>query len=257
MKHKLQILVLLLFPLASFGQLDAYDKVINIDDEITESKSNLEEIAKLDLRHFWFENKTERRLCFIGDNYRRLKIVFLSVIENNENPNEYFVYGKSNVSDNVCPFQGKIAIKNSYYLKTVDNPVGSFGVVIGEYTFNEDPESHHAGIFKGIFATFWYKDANGIIKYDNRGSSSAMYNNNQFAGTWTEYNSSTSQAANWGDRRIPESGDLDVGTSEFGANEKYIKNGWESFIKAWRGGYGNIETEEAHKKEAEEWWKEK
>nr|WP_320119848.1 hypothetical protein [uncultured Marinifilum sp.] len=257
MRQILPILVLLLLPFYSLGQLESFGKLINIEDEITESKENTEEIKKHDLRKFWFKNKTERRFAYIGDNFQRLKIVFLSVIQNTENPLEYFVYGKSNVSNNVCPFQGKIIIKDSYYIKTLENPTENSGIIIGEYVFFEDPDTNHSGIFKGICTSLWYKDSNGDIKYDNRNSDSDSYNNNQFTGTWTQYGKHKNKTANWGDSRIPESEKLDTGAGEFSPRKEFMKNGWDSYIKAWSGGYSKTETENAQKKEQEKWWKKK
>lgn len=255
MKNNLQILAFFLFPILGFGQLEPFEKVINLDDEITLLNSNLEELSSIEVSHFWCMNENKRRFGFIGENYRRLKLVYLSVIKDMENPLEYYVYGKSNVADNVCPFQGKITVKDSYYIKTPESPSGNSGILVGDYVFFEDSESHHAGVFKGIFATFWYKDGDGVIRYDDRRSVSALYNNNQFAGLWTAYRKENRRTANWGDSRIPESGNLDVGTSEFAPNRKYQENGWDSFIKAWNGGYSKTETDAARKKEIEKWWK--
>ncbi len=36
---------------------------------------------------------------------------------------------------------------------------------------------------------------------------------------------------NWGNGRIPDAGDLDVGTGEFFPNEKYKKFRWNNFKK--------------------------
>ena len=83
-----------------------------------------------------------------------------------------------------------------------------------------------------------------------------MYNNNQFVGTWTGYDKSNKLTANWGDSRIPHSGDLDVGTSEFAINRKYQSNGWDSFIKSWSGGFNKEEIKNARNIENEIWWKE-
>lgn len=47
-------------------------------------------------------------------------------------------------------------------------------------------------------------------------------------GTWTEYNSNEMKCSNWGERRIPFSGDLDIGAGEFSPNPKYFDKGWEN-----------------------------
>ncbi|WP_174293631.1 hypothetical protein [Nafulsella turpanensis] len=226
--------------------LDEYKDIIDLDDKYTSIGSNMEEIQKLDLSTFWSGNESERRFGFIGSNYRRLHIKFISVIKNPVQPNEYFVYGKSKAADNICSFQGIIKIKESHYLKTLENPEGNTGVLAGEYTFYEDSKTKHSGTFQGKFVTYWYKDKEGHIRYNNLWDVSAMYNNNQFVGTWTGYDKENRMTANWGDSRIPQSGDLDVGSSEFGPNEKYHPYGWKLFADVMAG---KMEWE------PETWWK--
>jgi len=259
MKLTFNILFFVLFPLISFCQngLTDYKDIIDLDDEYELSRPNLEELKQFDLSQFWIDNPSERRFGFIGNNYRRLRIKFLSIIKNNDQPNQYFIYGKSKVSDNICPFQGIIEIKESYYIKSLEYPNGKTGILAGEYRFYEDPDSNHSGIFKGRFVTYWYKDEDGIIKYNDLWDVSAMYNNNQFAGNWSAYAKSNIIKANWGDGRISQSDELDTGTSEFHANFKYNSFGWESLNKAWGGGYSEEEMQEARDKELETWWKEK
>lgn len=244
------IFVLLSFmmstPLYAQSGLDAYKAIIDLDDEYTSIDSNMDEIQKLDLSKFWCGNESERRFGFIGSNYRRLHIKLISVIKNPVRPNEYFVYGKSKASDNICSFQGIIDIKESHYLKTLENPEGNTGILAGEYTFYEDPKTKHSGTFQGKFVTYWYKDKEGAIRYNDLWDVSAMYNNNQFVGTWTGYDKGNTMTANWGDSRIPQSGDLDVGSSEFGPNEKYYPYGWKSFADAMAG---------KGERELKAWWK--
>ena len=52
-------------------------------------------------------------LGFIGDDYQRLFIHFISVIQNPTNPYEYLVYGKTMVKENICPFQGTITVRQA------------------------------------------------------------------------------------------------------------------------------------------------
>jgi hypothetical protein len=252
------ILSILCISLTSFAQgLQNYRDIIDLDDEFEIQKSNIDELKLMDLSGFWNNETTDKRFGFIGSNYRRLRIKFISITKANDNPSRYKVYGKSKVSDNICSFHGTIDIKESYYIKTLEYPDGNTGILAGEYTFNEDPKANHSGIFKGRFVTYWYKDKNGNIKYNDLWSISAMYNNNQFVGVWVGYGKRGTMTANWGDGRIPQSGDLDVGTSEFGVDSKYRANGWDSFLKAYSGGYSKEETEKALKTEHEIWWNDK
>ncbi len=92
------IICLICFSQIINGQgLDEYKDLINLDDEIEVVESNISEIANQDLTNFWSNNPIERRYGFIGSNYRRLDMKFISIIKNGGNRNQYFVYGKSRV----------------------------------------------------------------------------------------------------------------------------------------------------------------
>jgi hypothetical protein len=257
MKYINLFLFSLIFSISSYGQgLKDYSDIIDFDDEYETMNSNINELKSRDLSDFWINNKSERRFGFIGKNYRRLHIKFLSIIKNPNDSLEYFVYGKSMVSDNVCEFQGVLKIKESFFIKSLEFPNGNNGILAGIYSFYENPNSKHSGSFNGRFSTSWYKDENGEIKYNDLWDVAAQYNNNQFAGTWTEYGKGNVLKANWGDSRIPLSGDLDVGTSEFCPAQKYASNGWITFMIANGASPDRMNVEGARKTENREWWKE-
>ena len=66
----------------------------------------------------------------------------------------------------------------------------------------------------------------------------------------TFFVSQTKKPAGWGDSRIPLSGDLDVGDGEFSPNDKYLRNGWQSY----RDAYVRQNTR-ALMEENRQWWK--
>lgn len=244
-------LVLLLFSEFFYGQgIDAYKDIINIDDDYTILKSNISEISSLDVGYLWVSSPRNQPLGFIGSNYTRLRIKFLSIVKDSLHPNRYLVYGETKVLNNVCTFHGQIEVKISSVIKTLERPDGTTGILAGKYLFYEDSLAKYSGIFRGRFVTYWLKDKNGYIQYDDSWSVSDTFNNNQFAGTWVSYSSSNKKVACWGDGRIPQCGDLDVGTAEFAVNEKYQTNGWESYVKMWSGGYSDEEVEKAKQEEA-------
>ena len=197
---------------------------------------------------------------FIGDNYQRLRIKIISV-KQSKIANSYMVYGKSMVKGNICEFHGVINITNIRKYKTPSNGVhemykntgikGQF-IIIGDYIFDENQNQKHSGAFKGVFATEFYVGKDGKIKYDDIELNADGFNNNQFVGTWTEYAGKTSKRANWGDFRIPDSGDLDIGAGEFSPADKYLEYGWQSLrnrVKQESPGYKKaVAIEEA------KWW---
>ncbi|GAB3333442.1 hypothetical protein GCM10027429_14040 [Marivirga atlantica] len=235
--------------------MSKYKDIINLDSDYEVTKSNLDELKGENLSKFWINNPSERRLGFIGKNYLRLHIKFLSIIKNPKDSLEYLVYGKSMVNENICDFQGVIKVMESYYFISEDFPYNRYGILAGQYEFYENSGSSSAGIFRGRFTTNWYKNEEGSLTYNDRWSVSAMYNNNQFAGDWTKYGSSNKLTANWGDSRIPLSGDLDVGSSEFRPADKYSSNGWLIFLIANGASPDKMNIEGARKTENLEWWK--
>ncbi|MFY0608416.1 MAG: hypothetical protein JXR10_16980 [Cyclobacteriaceae bacterium] len=183
-------------------------------------------------------NPTSKFLGYIGTDYRRIHVDFNSVTRSENTPNLYFVYGQTTVFKNTCDFEGTITIeqvrefKNMYF--GVDNMfenegIKAQGIAIGKYHFSENPKQQHVGTFEGIMTLWWYLDKDNNIKYYDFNSHSDRYKNNQYIGTWTEYGESDTKTCNWGEHRIPFSGDLDWGAGEFSINPKYYDKGWEEF----------------------------
>ncbi|MDL2308283.1 hypothetical protein LJC68_01700 [Bacteroidales bacterium OttesenSCG-928-B11] len=200
-------------------------------------------------------------LGFIGDDFQRFEIHFISVIQNQSNPYEYFAYGKTKVENNICEFQGTITIKNA---KLYDNPdwvccnedtLMKFGYTKCDVVLYEDKKTKFPGFIKGSLTSNFLIDLNGMFRYDSYMFVADGFNNNQFVGTWASYKTKSVKKCNWGDYRIPESGDLDSGAGEFCVDEKYVKNGWENYKLAWQTYPKTQEVIKARQKEQEQWWK--
>ncbi len=195
-------------------------------------------------------------LGYIGDNYQRFYIHFISSIRNANNRSEYFIYGKTKVGENICSFQGIIHIDS---LILYDRPLIEGieqGYVIGTYQFYQDPDEHGSGILSGDFKSHFYRE-NNEIKYDAIEVYADGYENNQFEGVWKSYNSYAMKKCNWGDVRIPDSSDLDIGAGEFIVNENFANNGWENFIIASDicCNKNDPAVQKAYSLESKEWWK--
>jgi len=172
---------------------------------------------------------------YIGDTYRRIYMYFTSIEKNTENSKEYLIKGISRVGNNVCDFEGKIEILQIRERKFInlgldemykDEGFKAQGILFGKYQFNEDLNQNHSGTFEGYVASYWYVDRFGIMHYDNISWYSDSFRNNQYVGIWREYKNENSKVCNWGEYRIPFSGDLDIGAAEFSANPKYKEMGW-------------------------------
>ena len=102
------MIIFLLASANAFGQdiktTDFFDKAKQFD---------FSDLLTLD--KFQIENGTEtvkrsQPLGFISENYQRFYIHFSSVIQNPDDPYQYFVYGKTRVKNNICEFQSTLTI---------------------------------------------------------------------------------------------------------------------------------------------------
>jgi len=256
MSRQLLTLLILLSSNSLFGQKNSLEfKNQILTSEYIDRTDIKSEFINYDISSLLTQTRSSIVFGFIGDNYQRIRIKLISVIKNKDNPNQYFVYGKSMVKENICEFQGTITITNVFNFKETDMPGIKQGKVVGEYLFNENPAQKHVGQFKGVFSSNWYFDKDGTLKYDDLSDVADGFTNNEFVGTWTSYSGTTIKICNWGDSRIPMSGDLDDGTGEFHPSKKYQENGWTTYIQAYNGGYDKVIEENARKAEQKEWWK--
>jgi hypothetical protein len=229
-----------------------------LEDEL-KPENTLAEYNKYDFSPIWFHTENYRIFGIIGEEHQRIKIKLLSINRDSASPSTYLVSGKSCVKETICDFYGTIKLTNIKEVKELhfgiddeylDKGVISQGILIAEYEFKENESQIHSGIFEGKLYTKWYLDSNNEIKYDDIQSISDGYLNNAFIGTWKSYSSGKEKTCNWADFRVPKANiDFDIGAGEFSPSEKYYKNGWESYHKAWLLG-----DHEAKKKELEAWW---
>lgn len=215
---------------------------------------------KYDFGSLWTES--DFPLGFIGQHYQRFHIKIISAEKEANNPDSYLITGKSMVKSNICDFMGKIKITNIRLFKKIrvcDEDTSALGrikqegVVVGEYHFAETRSQKHAGTFDGVFCSSWYIDKDGTLEYDNlEAQCTDSYCNNQFVGTWKGYRSKTVEVCNWGDSRIPQSGDLDNGAGEFYPDRKYLQYGWQSYMDAWEK---EDYDKQARQEEQRKWWR--
>lgn len=192
-------------------------------------------------------------LGYIDDNYQRFYIHYVTIKKSKENPYQYQVYGKTKVKDNICSFTGTITVKKARLYKESDDPRYKQGSVICEVIFCEDSAQASSGIITGTLQSDFTIDKKGKLQYDALMIVADGYYNNQCRATWTSYKTRKNKKCNWGDFRMPDSKDLDSGAGDVYINEKYIKNGWTTFVAAY--GADSTEAEKARQIEETEWWK--
>jgi hypothetical protein len=223
---------------AQVRQASDFTKVFKTETE------NLKEVTdkylSSDFSILW--NRNTPALGYIGDSYERLSMILLTVKPSGEG-NVYLVTGKSRVKDNVCSYTGKLIVNHIFMTNE------KHGIVTGSYQFMEDSTQSHPGIFAGSFGTTFIIDDSGKMQYDDNSNKKDYFINNAFIGVWKAYKGNLTMKANWGDKRIPDSGDLDNGKTEFSVNEKYLRSGWKNYKKA------KIDKDnEAIQKEEKVWW---
>jgi hypothetical protein len=215
-----------------------------------------------DLSPIWTSTPNFLVLGFIGDDYQRLRIKFITITKDSLDRDLYHVAGKDKVKSNICTFQGELRLSAIRRFDTVgvhaydevyrDSLSKGRYVVCGTYRFAEDPTQQHTGEFSGTFASYFFITDQGSIHYDEIDAMADGYVNNQFVGEWRSYTDNSRKTCNWGDYRIPNSKDLDGGTGDFYPEEKYAHNGWQSYLDAYSGSTLNssaLEIEQA------DWWK--
>jgi hypothetical protein len=177
-------------------------------------------------------------LGFIGSDYKRIKIFINSATKDLNKKDLYVIKGFSIVDKNVCDFEGTIIIEQVKEFKNTqvyfdelnkDSVLKARGLLIGNYSFNENKDKKNSGVFQGKIKLYWYLDWFDLIQYDNLEGYSDGYRNNQYSGIWRSYQTGKEIICNWGELRIPNSGDLDIGEGEFFPNPKYKNNGWADY----------------------------
>ncbi|MFB6317968.1 hypothetical protein [Saccharicrinis sp. FJH54] len=259
------ILTLTVFCIQVFGQErkspDEWykDYVTNYGLDFKESKS---ELIDYDLAELFFHTPSSEIYGVIGDNMQRIQIKWISINKDPNNPENYFVYGKTKVKSNICEFTGIIKIKTvrlypegkydlPYRIKIKPEKIG---VLFCDYTLTENSNENHTGYFQGISATDFYIN-NDSLTYNNLRSSSDDMTNNQFVGTWTSYNYGTSKICNWGDYRVPNAPGFDCGAAEFSPCKEFEEYGWKNFKLANTYWQESEEIRKAREIENKEWWK--
>ena len=241
MYRALTILLFLFSTLVNAGQVEQWLEKLE-KPRYSLFKLNESNLKQKYINYNYSDLLTPKRefIGFISPNYRRLKITFTSINKDKNKPDQYNVKGYSVVKNNKCNFEGTIVVNQvREYIKMhygvddeyKDDGIRSQGILIGRYKFKENKEQKYSGVFEGITTLYWFVDKDGKINYDNIRDYADGYKNNQYVGTWKQYNKTKVKNANWGEYRIPFSGDLDIGAGEFGVDRKYYNQGWQDFDK--------------------------
>jgi len=185
----------------------------------------------------------------IGLDYKRIRI-HISQTKQKDDKLEFIISGKSNVSGNICDFEGTLKVSHIYEINENYEFPGQASL-FAEYEFFEDSTQNHVGVFKGVFECAVYINHDTKeIKLDESFSIADGYYNRTYVGIWKSYNSGIEKKCIWGDYRLPFTFDFDQGDGEMMVNVKYIENGWETF-----GDGSEYEYSTGKAKLKNQWWK--
>ncbi len=241
----------------------------NINDPSVDKTERLKDFEQYDFSNLWIRHQNTM-IGYIGNNYQRFYIHFNEIQKSKESPVVYLVSGKTKVKNNVNNFTGEIKLLHVYGMSTVrkksnleeyqwaskardvdlmsrwrDNRF----IVVVQYIFRENPKQNNSGVLNGTAKSYFYLKNNKIL-YDDGDIVSDGYANNLFVGTWKSYKTGVVKKCNFGNFRIPDARDLDIGTAEFIPSNKYLDNGWR--------GYSDLEGKQDLRGDETDknlWWK--
>ncbi len=215
---------MLFFFAISYSQQEITDASSAGSDSASAYQVLISAFENQDIGYVWAGlQSSENRLGFIGDDFQRLYIHFKSLIQNYDNPFEYFIYGEFTVKEISCEFQG---FSEAGFLEDSSIPGLQRAYLSGNYVFFEKQSCFGSGIFRGEFVSSVYLDENGMVHYDDLYEDKPHFTNNEFFGNFYPYGTEEIMKANWGDKRIPDSGLLDVGKEKFQPSFRYLDKGW-------------------------------
>lgn len=215
---------------------------------------------RYDFSLVWSGQTTEPLGC-IGDRYERLRVVILGATPDSAQADLYHLTGRTKVQRTVNAFTGTLQVRHvrerGHPLANVAPElrpgVAARGVVVADCKLYEDRAGQRAGIFTGVLTMYWSRSANERKIYPDVDADvvgdSNPYINNAFVGEWRSYDGKLHQYVRWGEGRIPDSGALDIGESEFMPAPEYERYGWRSYADAMRTG-----DERAWEREHAQWW---
>lgn len=179
-------------------------------------------------------------LGYVGDNYQRFYFIIDSIKADSEVTLQYRVWGKYRLSDMINKYEGQVRIISGFaelpkeYSIVESHPLSGIQVYRMTSIWKLNSINGKECIKGEMTSTFYYHQ--GKVCFDDLNlECSDAYCNNLFIGTMISKNSGEKKCR-WGTFRIPDSGDLDIGAADFFPDDKYIKNGWQSYCNAYLEG---------------------
>lgn len=233
---KRTIIILLFLTNVSFAQTNEKFLIEFMLGSELLTENVFDKYVQFDFSNIWLKTENSNVYGIIGEEHQRIRIKLLTVKKKSGNQDEYLIFGKSNVNETICDFQGTISLVEIYEVKELhygvddefaNKGIKSQGLLIADYEFKENQEQKHSGIFKGKLYTKWYLNSKNQMEYDDIEFISDGYFNNAFVGDWKSNLTENKKICNWADYRVPNANEnFDIGVGEFNVSEKYWNKGW-------------------------------
>jgi hypothetical protein len=213
---------------------------------------------------------------YIGADFQRFYIHITRVWRDEVDYAVYHVRGKLKLGDRVCLFAGKMRIdcieefgKDCGHtfatIRDRDNINIAYqyeGYLRSSYSFKVFRSSKPLGVLRGDLTSYFLIDSREQVQYNNlklvdsyqHSHPLRPYCNNQFKGVWLPEGSKDPIVCNWGDYRIPDSKDLDIGTEMFSPDDAFLDKGWQTYRDAFCNSKRGVAKAKALAIEKEQWW---
>ncbi|HNY45237.1 MAG TPA: hypothetical protein PKG96_07475 [Bacilli bacterium] len=208
----------------------------NPKNEIAEnSKEKFENITSKFISEFDIsEMLLDKYFGAFGQNYQRIDLKVKSINKKIDSPSEYILTGTTILKNKEVPFEGVIKIntvkKSNLNPYQIDDSTYYTIEINCNYQFVEDKSISGSGIYQGTLDFTLVLDNENKLHNDLWEWWGDGYSNFQFQGTWTS-SKGTEYKCIFGDGRLENSGDLDIGDGVFMPNEKYYSYGWKDYDK--------------------------
>lgn len=193
---------------------------------------DIDEQGKAFIAEEW-EAPRAQELGYIGDDFRRFRIHFTEVTKAGA---DYRVQGYAAILDTVYCIEGVINLDSVVVgdSEEYQDPKGiqEQGSIYASYrfvtTFCRRGNVGVGDTLRGSVLYFYVK-TNGKYIYDGSGCWSDDFCNNQYEGVWVRKGGKGQRVCNWGDYRIPNSRELDIGAGCFSPDDRF--KGWENYTR--------------------------
>jgi hypothetical protein len=164
--------------------------------------------------------------------FQRIQIHFETIARDSIDGCVYHILGADRLKGLATPFKGEIKIFQivEHVGNLYEPEVPSDDRLInfyGSYKFEEQSSVAGAGIFEGRLTIYMTLNSDNRLVDDIGEYMGDSFTNFTYQGTWTSYKTGQTKTCTWGQGRLPDTGDFDVGAGALFVNDKYKKNGWQ------------------------------